>query len=202
MRFRVVYVLPLQPGQRELRLLDKDHASVRIAHATGARFEQKATKRRAENIEHKLYAEAMSHAQDDNGRKNFYEQKLQEIYKKMHLLVKSHQDKGPGALPGGVAAGPFVSLASNGLNPQGSFTGPLPAQGSAGQRPLAALPATTAVATQPQGDSKQPLNAPGDAAAVPAGAWVRDGLCSCGQRRTASCVRGTRRRWAERIYSP
>jgi uncharacterized membrane protein YgcG len=153
------------------RQADRLHkAQVAVRHCLNMPTEEQATKRRAENIEHKLYAEAMSHAQDDNGRKNFYEQKLQEIYKKMHLLVKSHQDKGPGALPGGAAAGPFVSLASNGLNPQGSFTGPLPAQGSAGQRPLAALPATTAVATQPQGDSKQPPNAPGDAAAAPAGA--------------------------------
>ena len=112
-------------------------AQVAVRQCLNMPTEEQATKRRAENIEQKLHAEAMSHAPDDTGRKEFYETKLNEIYKKMHALVRSHQQEGPGRVgaqtgqPPGAGA-PFASLASQGLTPQGSFAGALMPHGMGG----------------------------------------------------------------------
>eukprot|EP01043_Picozoa_sp_COSAG02_P076105 COSAG02_NODE_16009_length_1121_cov_1.471624_1_plen_350_part_01 len=130
-------------SEERKRQADRLHqAQLRVRRCLNMPTEEQATKRRAENIEVKIFDEAMSQARDDHGRQRFYEQKLQEIYKKMQLLVRSHTEGGhlaANAAAPAVGGGPFASLASNGLTPQGSLAGPLPNQSSMSQQPLSGM---------------------------------------------------------------
>ena len=155
------FVSSEQRGKQANRL---HQAQLAVRRCLNMPTEEQATKRRAENIEGKIFAEAMSQARDDHGRQRFYEQKLHEIYKKMSLLVKSHTEGGHlagSAAPPAVGAGPFASLASNGLTPQGSLAGRLPSQGSMPQQPLPGVPPPTSVVPPPPRGPPNPTTSAG-----------------------------------------
>ena len=131
--------------EKEADRLHKSQVAVR--QCLSMPTEDQATKRRAQNIEAKLFVEAANQCESesdqplsDEKKKQFYTNNLEAIYKKMDALVRSHkQDAGgvrppaPAPLPAG-QPGPFASLTSQGLTPQGSLgvmpTAPMAAAGS------------------------------------------------------------------------